>query len=163
MSDMDEFKLCFFEETTSSDGKYSKYSVQHGFHLIFVLASQESSDEIFNQIYSGKWVEIIESDDFQSFLGTGVEKFDKDRKLGVAVACLLAFIQENFTGPDLFESSESIRFQTICDEEEEKWNIDRISIDGIELNTNIRNIALLVISRNFLDQLDKQFPEDLVS
>lgn len=108
-------------------------------------------------------MEIIESDDFKSFLNTGVDKFDNDRKLGVAVACLLAFIQENFTGPDLFESSESIRFETICDDEQEKWKIDRISIDGIELNANIRNIALLVISRNFLDQLDKQFPEDLVS
>lgn len=159
---MDGTKLCFFEETSETDGNYSDYWVQHGIKLIFVLATQKSSDEIFGKIYSGKWIEIIESEDFERFLDTGVDKFEDDRKLGVAVACLLAFIQENFTGPDLFESSESIRFQTICDDEQEKWKIDRISIDGIELNANIRNIALLVISRNFLDDLDKKFPDDLV-
>lgn len=70
-------------------------------------------------------------------------------------------MQENFTGPDLFPSSNAIRFETI--NENERWKIDTISIDGIELNVNIRNITLLVISRNFLEDLAEQFPEDLVS
>lgn len=92
---------------------------------------------------------------------TGINKFDKDQKLVVAIACLLAFTQENFTGPDLFESSNSIRFESFG--EESRWKIDKILIDGIELNANIRNIALLIISKNFFDDLTQDFPGDLVS
>lgn len=127
---------------------------------ISILVSQQSNDEFFDKINSGKWLEIIDSDEFKKFLTSGVEDFDKDRKLGLAVACLLAFVQENFTGPDLFESPESIRFETFG--EQEKWKAERISVDGIEFNANIRNITLLIISRNFLDDLHEQFPEDLV-
>lgn len=81
----------------------------------------------------------------------------------MSVACLMAFVQDNFTGPDLDKSSEEFRLKTFDESNEERWNVDRISIDGIELNTNIRHIPLLIISRNFLEDLYAQFPSDLVS
>lgn len=123
--------------------------------------SQKSQDEIFAQINDGEWLKVLENSEFKSFLDTGKEAFDKDQKLGFAAACLLAFIQDNFTGPDL-ESGESFRFKTFEDDQN-RWNADRISIDGIEINANIRNITLLIICRNFLEDLAEQFPSDLVN
>jgi hypothetical protein len=100
--------------------------------------------------------EILKADKFKSFLKTGSENFDKNEKLDVAIACLLSFAQDNFTGPDLKES-----FEIISDDE--RWKIDRISTDGIEYNENIRNLPLLIIARNFLDDLIQNFPNDLVN
>lgn len=137
--------------------------MRHEVNRISILVAQENENEIFSKINSGKWLEILESDDFKSFLATGTESFDKDYKLGVAVACLMAFTQDNFTGPDLFESSNNFRFQTFEGNNDERWKVDSISVDGIELNANIRHIALLITSRNFLEDLHSQFPSDLVS
>lgn len=122
---------------------------------------QKTQDEFFAQINDGEFLKVLENSEFKSFLDTGKEAFNKDQKLGLAAACLLVFIQDNFTGPDL-ESGESFRFKTIEDDQN-KWNVDRISIDGIEINANIRNITLLIISRNFLEDLAEQFPSDLVN
>lgn len=128
---------------------------------IFLQAEPQS--EIFKKISSGDWIKILESDEFKSFSATGREQFDKDTKLGLAIACLMAFIQDNFTGPNLYESStDSIQLQTF-DDKNERWKVERISVDGIEINTNINNLTLLIISRNFLEDLAEQFPSDLVS
>lgn len=123
--------------------------------------SRKSQDEIFAQINDGEWLKVLENSKFKSFLDSGEESFGKDQKLGFAVACLLAFVQDNFTGPDL-KAGETYRFKTFEDDQN-RWNDDRISIDGIEINANIRNISLLVISRNFLEDLAEQFPTDLVN
>lgn len=110
------------------------------------------------QINNGEWLKVLENTEFQKFMKTGNESFTKDQKLGFAVACLLTFIQDNFTGPDL----ESFRLKTF-NNSEERWKIERISIDGIEVNANIRTVSLLVVSKNFLEDLAEQFPSDLVS
>lgn len=75
----------------------------------------------------------------------------------------MAFVQDNFTGPDLFESSDNFRFQTFEGNNDERWMIDSISVDGIEINANIKHIPLLITSRNFLEDLQAQFPSDTVS
>lgn len=75
----------------------------------------------------------------------------------------MAFTQDNFTGPDLIENSDNFRFQTFEGNNDERWKVDSISVDGIEINANIRHIALLITSRNFLEDLHAQFPSDLVS
>jgi hypothetical protein len=152
LSKMDESKLCFFEELAATSGKFNSTQPQHEVHSIFLL----ETDEIFNKINSGNYLEVLEKSEFKSFLATGNEKFDKNEKLGVAVACLFAFIQDNFTGPDIDE----IRFESF---ESEKWKIERIAVDGIEINANIRNISLLLIARNFIEDLVNEFPSDLVS
>ena len=119
--------------------------------------------EIFKKINSGKWIEVLESEDFVKFLSTGVENYEKNEKLGVAVACLMAFVQDNFTGPDVIDPLKEFRLKTINGDNQERWKLDRISIDGIEINPNIRHIPLLIIGRNFLEDLYEQFPSDLVS
>ena len=155
---MDEFKLCFFEEFTTKEGKDHNRLISHENHLN--LLCLVSNDEDFAKITTGAWREIMTSDDFKHFLTTGSESFNKDRKLALSVACLMTFIQDNFTGPDLDLSEDFFRFKTFDDE---KWKLDRISVDGIELNGNIRHISLLIIAKNFLEDLIQQFPEDLVS
>lgn len=130
--------------------------------LIYFLA-QESKNEIFGKINSGKWLEVLESENFTKFLLTGDENFEKYQKLGMAVACLMAYVQDNFTGPDLIESCKEFRLKTVYGSNQERWSIERISIDGIELNPNVRHIPLLIISRNFLEDLYEEFPADLVS
>lgn len=155
---MDEFKLCFFEELKGDEGERCEWKFSHGFKSISFIVPSKSSDETFDKINEGKWTEILERDDFKEFLVTGEEKFDKNQKLGVSAACLLSYIQSNFTGPDLQESSD-FRLQTITDE---RWKVDRISIDGIEINANMKHIELLIISRNFLEDLFTENPSELV-
>lgn len=99
---------------------------------------------------------MLESEGVKSYLATGSAEFDNDDKLAISVACMLTFIQDNFTGPDL---DESFRLETIDDKE----NAERILIDGIELNANIRHVSLLTFSGKILDQLVQEFPSDLVS
>lgn len=159
---MDEFKLCFFEELTESDGKCSHLLIFSEVHSIFLLDSLTSKDEHFARINAGKWIEILDDEAFKSFLATGNESFETNHKLGTAAACLLAFLQDNFTGPDLVDS-EKFRFQSFDNKNQERWSTERISIDGIELNANIKSIPLLITSRNFLEDLLEQNPQDLVS
>lgn len=102
---------------------------------------------------------MLERADFKCFLEQGNESFDKNHKLGFAVAALLAFTQDNFTGPDIDVSP--IHFKSF--ENDSRWNIERIAVDGIEWNANTRNIPLFVLSRNFLEDLSVEFPSDLVS
>ncbi|CRK94488.1 CLUMA_CG007994, isoform A [Clunio marinus] len=131
---MDENQLCFFEESR--------------------INCNYDENDFFTRIYNGRWQEILQTEEFKAFLSTGNESFTKDQKLAVAIACLLAFTQHNFTGPDL-NTLETFRFETI-------WNIDRISVDGIEINTNIEHVLLLFISQNILEDLSCQFPSDIV-
>lgn len=156
---MEEFKLCFFEELAESGGKNCYLQLEPSTKLKLCNNLTESKDEIFNAICSGKWMEVLESEDFKDFLLQGSENFDKNKKLGIAVAALLAFSQDNFTGPDITVSS--IRFKSF--DGDNRWNVDKIAVDGIEWNANIRNIALLIVSRNFLEDLSASFKDDLVS
>lgn len=114
-------------------------------NLFYIL--DKFAESLFDQLQSGE---------FKKFLQTGSENFAKEEKLNIALACLLAFIQDNFTGPDVKES-----FEIHVDQE--KWKIDRIAVDGIEYNENIRNLSLLMIANNFLNDLLEQFPFDLVN
>lgn len=99
---------------------------------------------------------MLESEGVKSYLETGSGEFGNDDKLAISVACMLTFIQDNFTGPDL---NEAFQLKTFDDKE----NAERILIDGIELNANIRHISLLTFSGKILDQLVQEFPSDLVS
>lgn len=101
---------------------------------------------------------MLEDEDFKRFLELGNESFDRNQKLGYAAAALLLFTQDNFTGPDI--AVNSVRFESFKDNN--RWTIERIAVDGIEWNANIRNIALLIVSRNFLEDLSAAYPSDLV-
>lgn len=105
-------------------------------------------------------MEVLQGEQFSKFLLTGKEEFDKDFKLAVSAACLLAFTQDNFTGPDIDEDGESFRLESF---DNERWKTDRISVDGIELNANVKNITLLIVTQNFLEDLLELSPDDLVS
>lgn len=109
------------------------------------------SSSIFNL---EKWKTNAE---FNTFILNGSENFDKNDKLDIAIACLMTYIQDNFTGPDVTPIQLGKVF------EEKLKCSDRIVIDGIEFNENMRNIPLLLIARSFLNSLTEAFPDDLVS
>lgn len=69
----------------------------------------------------------------------------------------MTYIQDNFTGPDVSPIKLGKEF------EEKMKCSDRITIDGIEFNENMRNIPLLLIAQSFLINLTEAFPNDLVS
>lgn len=152
-------RCCAFSRNCEKAKVRSITKLQDEIYKVFFLEARESN-EIFNSINSGRWLEVLEREDFKGFLEQqGSENFDKEHKLGFAVAALLAFTQDNFTGPDI--TAAQLDFKSF--KNDSRWNIERIAVDGIEWNANARNIALLVVSRNFLEDLIAAFPSDLVS
>lgn len=145
---MDETKLCFFEEISPSHGKRNSTEVHEEFTLNF---RSKAGDEIFKKINEGKWMEVLQSTELTS----DTELLNKDQKLGFAVAALLGFVQSNFTGPGILDEVKTFSSESI--------NIERISVDGIELNPNIGHLPLLNLSRDLLEKLIADFPDDLVS
>ncbi|KAG5671578.1 hypothetical protein PVAND_001771 [Polypedilum vanderplanki] len=107
-------------------------------------------------IVEGNCIENIESLQFKEFIQSGKENFDKDTKLLYAISCILLFVQENFTGPNIEQNC----LQTINDHDD-RWKIDSLFSDGIELNANIKQHKLLLISRNFINDLKNLYPDDL--
>lgn len=69
----------------------------------------------------------------------------------------MTYIQDNFTGPDVTPIQLGKEF------EEKLKCSDRITVDGIEFNENMRNIPLLLIAQSLLNHLTAAFPDDLVS
>lgn len=69
----------------------------------------------------------------------------------------MTYIQDNFTGPDVkpIQLGKEFTEKLKCS--------DRITVDGIEFNENMRNIPLLLIAQSLLNHLTAAFPDDLVS
>lgn len=155
-----ENKLCFFEDLSSDNGEYNEQLENHRAKSFSFLVFP---DEQFQKINEGKWLEVIEGECFKHFLATGSDTFNENEKLAVSIASLLAFVQDNFTGPDLFLLSDSIKFQKTFENMHERWNAEGIAVDGIEINPNVRNVPLLIIAKNFLEDLLELHPSDLVS
>jgi hypothetical protein len=114
-----------------------------------------------NEINSGNWEEILNSDDLKQFLQTGNDDFDDERKLKISIACLFEFLKHNFTGPNSKLDEENFRFSADgCDN---KWKNESTCIDGIEMNANIKFVPLLIIAKNFIEDLNSKYPQGLVS
>jgi hypothetical protein len=116
---------------------------------------------VTDKISAGKWEEILQSEDLKQFLTSGNDNFDDERKFTISIACLLAFVQHNFTGPDVKVDEKSFRFA--ANDSDEKWKTESVFMDGIEINVNMKLLPLLIISRNFLRDLHSKHPQDLVS
>lgn len=104
--------------------------------------------------------EILQSEDLKQFLISGNDNFDDERKLKISIACLFKYIQQNFTGPDVQLEDESFKFVA---NDDERWKNESLHVDGIELNVNMKLASLLIISRNFIEDLHSKHPQDLVS
>lgn len=94
-------------------------------------------------------------------------KFEEIKETDVAddilrygVACLLAFVQDNFTGPDLdVELNTVLGIDWPADIEATKL----LSVDGEEINQNVKKPELLLISRMILENLAQNFDYNFVS
>ncbi|CAO1404711.1 unnamed protein product [Diamesa serratosioi] len=115
---MDCSKLCFFEEQ----------------------CSLESSDILTKEIWNGNWEAIFKLENFQKYLTDKETSLSYDEKLGFAITALFAFLQDNFTGPNLATTS----FKNVN---------DLLIVDGIVVDPNFRNTELLLISKNLLEDL----------
>lgn len=104
----------------------------------------------------------MQSEDFQNFLKTNKESFTDDEKLCIAIACLLTFTQENFTGPDVNIAESSLQFSSPADSDESKWKFDRIMADGVEYNVNMKLMVCLVVAKHFLEDLFNKHQQNLV-
>lgn len=105
------------------------------------------------KLNSGKWLEVLQSNSFQNFVKTGEELNSNDDKLTIAVACLLTFTQQNFTGPDIELADEFLQFAD---------DSSMMMVDGIEYNVNMKLMNCLVTARNILQELFAANPENLV-
>lgn len=85
-----------------------------------------------------------------NYIKSGNEKFTKDEKLAYAISCLLSFLEVNFVG-----STNRVKFDI-------QKNCSDLQVDGIELNANMKNIEFLFIAKTFLDDLIKNFPDDIL-
>jgi hypothetical protein len=92
-------------------------------------------------------------------VSTGCENFTKGQKLSISVACLLTFVQENFTGPNIFHDSSIIQLKTI----NQMWDPSNFIVDGIEINENIKNAELLFIAKNLIEEILDKNSSELVS
>lgn len=87
-------------------------------------------------------------------------KLNTDDILLSGVACILAFVQDNFTGPDIKESIDDI----LGTQWPNQINaIDLLSIDSEELNSNVRKPELLLISKVIFETLSVEFDYNFVS
>lgn len=87
-------------------------------------------------------------------------KLNTDDILLSGVACILAFVQDNFTGPDIDEN--------ITDVLGTQWPnqinaVDLLSCDSEELNPNVKKPELLLISKVIFETLCKEFDYNFVS
>lgn len=131
-------------------------------NIALILSDAETS-EILRNVIEGNWLNNLESETFQDFLlDPENESFDKDEKLVYAISCLLTFVQENFTGSNKnFDSSALINFNRL-ETLQSNWNVEKLSVDGIEIHSTIKYVELLLIARNFIDELIKLHPSDLL-
>jgi tetratricopeptide (TPR) repeat protein len=91
-----------------------------------------------------------------------VDECSYEKKLSIAISCLLTFIEVNFTGT---ASEKSYNFKSLLEQNNEKWKIDNLNVDGIEINANIKLKELLFISRTFINDLislDNNGSDDII-
>lgn len=124
---LDENILCFFEKISSTN---------------------VSQNELVKNVIEGNWRENLESNKFNEFLSNRNHP-DGESKLAFGVSCLLAFIQENFTGP----SDEIDCFKRL--ETNDSWKLEELATDGIEINSNMKLLHLLLIAKTFIEELLK--------
>ena len=107
-----------------------------------------------NQIWNTDWEQIFRNNNFQTFKNDGAaENLSKDEKLAFAQSTLFAFVQQNFTGPDLKEEVERLIIS---------GNNEELIVDGVLLDPNIKCTGLLILSKKLLEDLLETDTEDLV-
>lgn len=87
-------------------------------------------------------------------------KTNTDDILLSGVACIAAFIQDNFTGPNIDESLSDILGVSFPNQINA---LELLSIDSEEVNANVRKPELLLISKIIFETLCEEFDYNFVS
>lgn len=146
MLEISEKFLCNYEDNIIIDGSF-KLNIFFRMFWNFILFFLDS-DENLSKLWNCDWKSIIGNQDSKDFLNSNLSEDEiSDSLFPTAIAALMSFIQENFTGPPLEESLESL---LNCQWPESIKTKSLLRVDSEELNPNVKKPELLLLSRNLL-------------
>lgn len=118
------------------------------------------ADSPFKELIQGNFCEILEHN--KNLLNetdisfSNLNDWPSTLLKSIGIGSLLAFTQDNFTGPDFC-------CETIFDKLTPDTVNSKLNVDGEELNVNVKHAELLLISREIWQRLVEHEPADIVN
>lgn len=118
------------------------------------------------QLWKCKWTNFLDHSIVKQILSgnlsdTRLEDFNNTTLLSIGIACLQAFVQDNFVGPSLTNDQE-FQQSTYCNlinETSKNIVTEYLMSDGEEVNVNVTHPDLLAISKLVLTKLYNRIVE----
>lgn len=152
MLEISEKFLCNYEDNIIIDGKFFFLESSRN-SLTFFFCSSDC-DTNLTKLWNCDWKSIIGNKDVKNYLENNLsEDSISDSLFPTAISALMSFIQENFTGPPLEDSLETL---LNCQWPESIKSTIQLRVDSEELNPNVKKPELLLLSRNLLNFYHKK-------